>query len=111
SKWDEDVPGFMDQKILSTEEVADKLNVNISTGTDFPMGIERTDSNRVKKLAIGDKVLSGREVREKLGLRSNDFTVEQQNDHFIFTTKGYGHGVGMSQYGADGMAKEGKTYD
>ncbi len=111
SKWDEEVPGFIEQKIFATDEVANKLNVSVSSGVEASMGIERTESNRVRKLKINDTTLTGREVREKLGLRSNDFTVEQQNDHFIFTTKGYGHGVGMSQHGADGMAKEGKTYE
>lgn len=60
---------------------------------------------------MAGNAFSGREVREKLQLRSSDFTIEQKNDYLIFTTKGNGHGVGMSQYGANGMAKEGKTYE
>ena len=60
---------------------------------------------------MDDASFTGREMREKLGLRSNDFTVKQNGEHFIFTTKGYGHGVGMSQYGANGMAEEGKDYE
>src|SRR5699024_12340834 len=48
---------------------------------------------------------------EKLGLKSSDFTIEQKSNHFVFNTKGFGHGIGMSQYGANGMAKEGKTYE
>jgi len=111
SKWEEGEPGFVEQKILSTEEVANKLNVPIASNTEVSMGIERTDSQRVRNLKINDTMFTGREVREKLDLRSNDFTIEQKNDHFIFTTKGYGHGVGMSQYGANGMAKEGRSFD
>ncbi|WP_337970405.1 SpoIID/LytB domain-containing protein, partial [Virgibacillus salexigens] len=72
--------------------------------------LTRTDSKRVGKLQIDGKTFSGRDGREKLELRSSDFTIEQKNDHFIFTTKGFGHGIGMSQYGANGMAKEGKNY-
>jgi len=51
-----------------------------------------------------------KEVREILNLRSSNFTVNIENNTVIFTTKGYGHGAGMSQYGAEFMAKEGKTY-
>ena len=55
-------------------------------------------------------MLHGKEVREKLKLKSTDFTWERKGDKIIVNTKGYGHGVGMSQYGANGMAAEGKTY-
>jgi len=60
---------------------------------------------------IGDKEFTGREIRERLNLRSTDFTWERIGDDIIITTKGFGHGIGMSQYGANGMAKEGKTYE
>ena len=49
-------------------------------------------------------------MREALGLRSTDFTVQRQGDQFLFTTKGYGHGAGMSQYGAKALAEEGMDY-
>ncbi|HLQ70992.1 MAG TPA: SpoIID/LytB domain-containing protein, partial [Bacillota bacterium] len=75
-----------------------------------PYTITRTDSGRVDTIELGDQTFSGREVREALGLRSSDFSIEQKNNHFIFKTKGFGHGIGMSQYGANGMAAEGKTY-
>ncbi len=44
------------------------------------------------------------------GLRSTNFTIKKSNDGIEFTTKGYGHGAGMSQYGANFMAKDGKSY-
>lgn len=72
--------------------------------------IDRTEAGYINTMQIGNKVLTGREVREILGLRSSDFTVKQDGDNMIFTTNGYGHGAGMSQYGADCMAKDGKTY-
>ncbi len=53
---------------------------------------------------------TGREIREKLGLRSNWFTVELAGDGLTFHVKGYGHGVGMSQYGAQAMALMGSSY-
>ena len=50
-------------------------------------------------------------MRTKLGLRSTWFTWEINKDHITFITRGYGHGVGMCQYGANHLAKEGQTYD
>ena len=72
--------------------------------------IERTEAGYVKEIQIGNAVFTGREVRELLGLRSSDFTVRQEGENMIFTTKGYGHGAGMSQYGANELAKEGMDY-
>lgn len=72
--------------------------------------IDRTEAGYINTIQIGNKVFTGREVREILGLRSSDFTVKQDGDNMVFTTNGYGHGAGMSQYGADSMAKDGKTY-
>ncbi|MDQ0160614.1 stage II sporulation protein D [Alkalibacillus salilacus] len=108
SPWDEASPVFNDQAIFTYAEVAQNLGlqesmVNISDLT-------RTESGRVDTVTINDETFSGREVREQLGLRSNDFEVETTAEHIIFKTNGYGHGVGMSQYGANGMAKEGSTY-
>lgn len=111
SKWEEDLPMFTEQKILSFAEVSEGLGVELSTGKTIPIKIERTSSGRVNEIDIADMKMSGREVREKLQLRSNDFTITQKNNHFIITTKGYGHGVGMSQYGANGMAGEGRRYE
>ena len=55
--------------------------------------------------------MSANSVSYKLGLRSSYFSVFQYDNTIKVKTKGYGHGVGMSQYGAQGMAKEGYTYD
>lgn len=68
-----------------------------------------TSGRRVKEIRIGDQVYTGREVREKLDLRSSQFTISVTGDTVKITTYGYGHGVGMSQWGANGMAKEGYT--
>ena len=50
-------------------------------------------------------------IRSKLGLRSTDFDITNNGDKVLITTRGYGHGVGMSQYGANGMAKDGYNYE
>lgn len=72
--------------------------------------VSRTDAGYIKEIQIGNLSLTGRQVREILGLRSADFTITQQNDQLTITTKGYGHGAGMSQFGAGYLAKEGKTW-
>lgn len=72
--------------------------------------IERTKAGGVKSLTICSHKTTGREVRSMFALRSADFEVNYRDEKFIFTVKGYGHGVGMSQYGAQFMAKQGADY-
>lgn len=109
SPWDEDSPKYKEQAIFSINELAKILNIDITDETEI--NLSRTESNRVKKVTIGDQEFSGREIREKLSLPSSDFSIKKNEEHMIFTTKGFGHGIGMSQYGANGMAKEGKTFE
>jgi stage II sporulation protein D len=72
---------------------------------------EYTDGNRVKKIKIGNLELSGVEVRNIFGLRSANFEVNIKENKVFFKVTGYGHGVGMSQTGADSMAKQGSNYE
>ena len=73
--------------------------------------INRNETNHVKNIEISGKTYTGVEFRKLLNLRSTDFTITNGNeDTLIITTKGYGHGVGMSQYGANEMAKRGNNY-
>lgn len=71
---------------------------------------DRSPSGTVTSMSAGDGYLTGAEFREALSLRSANFTVSFDGENFIIVTKGYGHGVGLSQYGADAMARDGKTY-
>lgn len=71
---------------------------------------ERSEGGRVASIKVGNLILKGREVRDIFGLRSANFTVSVQKDQVVFTTDGYGHGVGMSQWGANGMAQAGFNY-
>lgn len=73
--------------------------------------LEYTDGNRVKKIKIGNIELSGVEVRTILGLKSANFKITIVGDNIKFEVIGYGHGVGMSQTGADSMAKSGSSYE
>ena len=72
---------------------------------------EKTPGGGVAKVKIGGRSFSGTELRELLGLRSTVFSVTIKNDVVFFNTKGYGHRVGMSQYGAEAMAVEGKNWE
>lgn len=73
--------------------------------------LEYTEANRVKTVKVGNLKLSGVEIRSILGLRSAQFEIEVEDDKIKFEVKGYGHGVGMSQTGADSMAKSGANYE
>ena len=73
--------------------------------------LETTAGGRVKTIKLGNLELSGVEVRNLLGLRSANFTVEITENNIKFVVKGYGHGVGMSQTGADALAKQGESYE
>lgn len=110
SPWDVESPQYLNQETFSIKEIENTLNIELPNSSGFPIEVTRTESKRVSKLVLADHEFTGREIREKLGLKSSDFTIEQNDQHLIFTTKGYGHGIGMSQYGANGMAKEGKSY-
>lgn len=70
----------------------------------------RSPSGYVTGIEVGDALLHGKEVRQVLGLRSHNFDVRYTDGGFIFTVYGYGHGVGLSQYGADFMARQGADF-
>lgn len=74
-------------------------------------GTERSEGGAVKSIVIGGVGFKGTEVRSLLSLPSANFTVEDAGESFIFHVKGKGHGVGLSQYGADYFARNGKAYD
>ncbi len=93
-------------KVTYTKEEINKL-FNMKVNTIKIKSIY--DSGYVNEVLVNNKIYSGKEIREICKLRSSSFTVEF-GDKIIFHTKGYGHGVGMSQYGAQGMALAGYNY-
>lgn len=110
SPWDKtNSPKFTFQQVFSVRSFETKLGVKLN-GNSIGQIVARTAGKRVAKVDFSGKVLTGKEIREKLDLKSSDFAWERKGDNIIVTTKGYGHGVGMSQYGANGMASEGKSY-
>ncbi len=110
SFYDEEVsPAFKKMATMSLQEFYDRLGMSYDKNLKIVI-LERSSSNRIVRLTINGKEFKGREVYEKLGLRSCDFSIEQVGSNVSIVTKGYGHGVGMSQYGAEGMAKKGYHY-
>lgn len=109
SLWDnENLQNYAYTTTFSKNDFCVSLNISCDV---LKIGdITRSDTHRVLKITINDKTFKGTEFRSKLSLRSTDFEISLENDNVMITTKGYGHGVGMSQYGANGMAKEGYSY-
>ncbi len=106
---------YASEVILTEQELLDKLKtkysdiaIDFSNLQDIKI-LEYTDSNRVKTVKFGNHNISGVEARTLLGLKSANFSITQENGKIKFSVKGYGHGVGMSQTGADSMAKQGNS--
>ncbi len=95
--------------INKLKEKYQDITIDFSNAEDLKI-VEHTESGRVKTVKFGNHQLSGVEVRSIFGLKSTNFEIIKiDNDHIQFKVKGYGHGVGMSQTGADSLAKQGKT--
>ena len=102
---------YQDAAVFTPQQLEEKLGIILegNPGT-WVSAISYTAGGSVDAIALGGVFFSGIEMRQKLDLRSTAFSVEASRDAVTFTTKGYGHRVGMSQYGADAMAKTGSTY-
>jgi stage II sporulation protein D len=103
--------GINDRVIPATKDTTQSvMTKKISTSSELPVEVlSLTTGHRIKEISIGGTIFTGREVREKLGLRSSQFSWGRKGNEIFITTFGNGHGVGMSQWGANGMAKEGGT--
>lgn len=84
---------------ISSESLDKEINI-----------LNRTEGGCVKTIKIGSIKISGTDMREIFDLNSANFIINYYGDEIKFTVKGYGHGVGMSQWGAEGMAKKGYKY-
>ncbi len=94
---------------ISKQEFCTSLSITCSKISIS--NIQKDQSNRVSTITINNKEFTGIEIRKKLSLRSTDFNIVDKDDYLEITTKGYGHGVGMSQHGANNMAKLGFNYE
>ena len=111
SPGEEDAVFFTDSKTFSAEEFQKALGIRLkgSVGSWFT-DVTFTNGGGVETMTIGGVQYRGTTLRTLLELRSTSFTVSVYDDTITFHTSGYGHRVGMSQYGANAMAKQGKTY-
>lgn len=107
SSWDKDDKNYMD--IVSID--VDKFLISLGVTTPNYNILSKDKTGRVEKIKVGDKVFSGIDFRKILGLRSTDFKIDIDNEKINITTYGYGHGVGLSQEGANYMAKNGYNYE
>ncbi len=107
SSWDTLLKNFEYTTNITKDKFCNALEINCDE--IVINNIIKSDSNRVNYIEINNKTFKGTEVRNLLGLRSTDFNIEIA-ENISITTKGYGHGVGMSQYGANEMAKQNNSY-
>ena len=118
SPGEEVAPKFTSENEISIAKLVAKVNekypnsgVNINNASSVISVVSRSDSGSVKEIKIGNDTITGSEFRFLVGLNSSNFTYNFSGDNVTFNCRGYGHGVGMSQWGANVMGKSGKKYD
>lgn len=112
SPGEEETVYYTDTKSVTLDDFQDALGIALSGSPETWFGnITYTVGGGVDTICIGGVDYRGTTLRSLLGLRSTAFLVIVKEDTILFETKGYGHRVGMSQYGADAMASEGHPYD
>ena len=114
SPGEESAANYYSSHTVTFDEFKDKITsafpeAKISSPEDVSTPI-LTDGGHVKSIVIGSVSVPGTKIRSLFNLRSTKFDISFENDIVTFSVTGYGHGVGMSQYGANAMAKEGKSY-
>ncbi len=111
SPGEEKAAHYVDTVTFSVREFQEKLGLPLQTPAEGWIGAASyTAGGGVEKLQIGEKMFTGTELRQKLGLRSTAFAITCLRESITVTTKGFGHRVGMSQYGAEAMAVQGCDY-
>ena len=112
SPGEENAAYYTDSVEFSVEEFAERLGINLTGQPDSWLGdVKRTAGGGVDTMDIGGLTFKGTELRKLLGLRSTAISITATDEKITVTTRGYGHRVGMSQYGADAMALLGSTYE
>lgn len=107
SKWDLNASSYLKN---TNKDIAYVLSLFGIDDINKIQIVSRDDTNHVKEIKVGDKIYKGTTFRSLLKLRSTDFDIMVNDNSVVFITRGFGHGVGMSQYGANGMANEGYDY-
>lgn len=119
SSWDREAPAYeAEPAVFSLSQFTQTLEQHTGKRIAVPASagqkdwidiVSKTEGDNIAELKVGDQTFTGREIREALDLRSSDFSWKIEGDRISFSTRGYGHGVGMSQWGANLMAADGKT--
>lgn len=109
SGWDFESPSYLKTTTKSLDELSKLLHIS-KDGVSRIQILSFSRGHRVDKVLVGNEIFSGYQFASLLGLPSQDFTYFYDRDQIVFTTRGFGHGIGMSQYGANGMAKNGLSY-
>lgn len=109
SSWDANISVAKYTTTMTYAKLSSKLGVTVDENSEIKV-LSKTAGDRVNEISIADRTFTGVKVRSLLGLRSADFEITKTSSGVSITTKGFGHGVGMSQYGANGAAKAGYTY-
>lgn len=114
SQWDILAPGYKSTASFSQEELRGLLKEEGITLPQDPAKwievLERSAAGYVTRVRVGDREMSGGTLRFLLGLRSADFDLVPSGQQFVFEVRGYGHGAGLSQNGADYLGRQGKDY-
>lgn len=111
SPGEESATHFVDTVEFNAAEFASLLGIySQGPASNWLGAVTYTDGGGVETMVIGGKTLAGTEIRQKLGLRSTVFSMYATEDKIHISTRGFGHRVGMSQYGAEAMAVRGSDY-
>ena len=102
-------PYYNQQQFFSWSQLAEKLDLLKDNYSQIKV-LKYSSSGRILKIRIADKNFSGRDLRRKLGLNSTKFKFKTTKLGVRFIVDGFGHGVGMSQYGAQGLAEQGYNF-
>ena len=109
SEYDKNASSYLRTISMPLDTISNKLGLSLNNDSVISI-LSYTDGGNIKEININGNNFSGKKVRELLGLRSADFDISISDNNANITTRGYGHGVGMSQYGANGMANAGYGY-
>ena len=110
SQYSSEVSFSKEELINKLKETHNEIEINWNEENAIQI-LEYTESGRVRTIKFGNTSIAGTEARTILGLKSTNFVIEYLDETIIFSVKGYGHGVGMSQTGADSLAKQGNGYE
>lgn len=115
SKFDQDAPNASKEYVFKENEFINKINhnyenANVKKFDDIEI-IDYTKSGSIDKIRLGNEVIRGLDFRYLFGLNSSNIVMEKKGEDIFINVKGYGHGVGLSQWGAGKMAELGYSYD